>query len=58
LQLFWADACCINDANKAEHSLAIQSMFDQYRDAARCYVCLPNVSASLLSVGEEVNSPL
>ncbi|KAF2630201.1 beta transducin-like protein HET-E4s [Macroventuria anomochaeta] len=46
LQHFWIDTCCINKANKAEHSLAIQSMFRWYRNAARCYVYLPDVSAS------------
>jgi hypothetical protein len=58
LQQFWADACYINEAGKAEHSLVIQSMYHQYRNAARCYVYLPNVSASLLLVEKEVNSPL
>ena len=27
LQYFWVDTCCINKANKAKLSLAIQSMF-------------------------------
>ena len=40
LQYFWVDTCCINKANKAEHSLAIRSMFRWYRKAARCYVYL------------------
>ena len=30
LQYFWVDTCCINKANKAEHSLAIRSMFRWY----------------------------
>ncbi|KAF1934132.1 HET-domain-containing protein [Didymella exigua CBS 183.55] len=38
LEYFWIDTCCINKANKAEHSLAIRSMFRWYRNAARCYV--------------------
>jgi hypothetical protein len=45
LQHFWIDTCCINKANKAEHSLAIQSMFRWYRNAARCYVYLSDVTA-------------
>jgi hypothetical protein len=45
LQYFWIDTCCINKANKAEHSLAIRSMFRWYRNAARCYVYLSDVSA-------------
>ena len=51
LQYFWVDTCCINKANKAEHSLAIRSMFRWYRNAARCYVYLSDVSDSLLSSG-------
>ena len=48
LQYFWVDTCCINKANKAELSLAIQSMFRWYRDSARCYVYLSDVSSSPL----------
>ncbi|KAF2022815.1 HET-domain-containing protein, partial [Setomelanomma holmii] len=55
LQYFWIDTCCINKANKAEHSLAIQSMFCWYRNAARCYVYLPDVSALPLSAEEEAS---
>jgi hypothetical protein len=51
LQYFWIDTCCINKANKAEHSVAIQSMFRWYRNAARCYVYLSDVS--VLSSGNE-----
>jgi hypothetical protein len=51
LQYFWIDTCCINKANKAEHSVAIRSMFRWYRSAARCYVYLSDVSA--LSSGDE-----
>jgi archaellum biogenesis ATPase FlaH len=43
LQYFWVDTCCINKANKAELSLAIQSMFRWYRNSARCYVYLSDV---------------
>jgi hypothetical protein len=46
LHHFWIDTCCINKENKAEHSLAIQSMFRWYHNAARCYVYLSDVSAS------------
>jgi hypothetical protein len=45
-QHFWIDTCCINKANKAELSLAIQSMFRWYRNAARCYAYLSDVPAS------------
>ncbi|KAH7558833.1 hypothetical protein BM1_04970 [Bipolaris maydis] len=45
LEYFWVDTCCINKANKAELSRAIQSMFRWYRDSARCYVYLSDVSS-------------
>jgi len=44
LKYFWVDTCCINKANKAELSQAINSMFRWYRNATRCYVYLPDVS--------------
>jgi hypothetical protein len=44
LQYFWIDTCCINKANKAELSQSINSMFRWYRNAARCYVYLSDVS--------------
>ena len=46
LKYFWVDTCCINKANNAEYSEAINSMFRWYRDAATCYVYLPDVSVS------------
>ena len=58
LQYFWVDTCCINKANKAEHSLAIWSMFRWYRNAARCYVYLSDVSAPALEDEGEVSSRL
>jgi hypothetical protein len=58
LQHFWIDTCCINKADKAELSQAIQSMFRWYRNAARCYVYLSDVSCPLLKIDEEVNPPL
>ncbi|KAF2752525.1 HET-domain-containing protein [Pseudovirgaria hyperparasitica] len=44
LRHFWIDTCCINKSDKAEESQAIQSMFRWYRNAARCYVHLSDVS--------------
>ena len=44
LQYFWVDTCCINTAEDAEHSQAINSMFRWYRNATRCYVYLSDVS--------------
>jgi hypothetical protein len=45
LQYFWVDTCCIDKTDKAELSLAIQSMFRWYRNATKCYVYLSDVSA-------------
>ena len=44
LEYFWIDTCCINKKNKAELSHAINSMFRWYREAAKCYVYLSDVS--------------
>jgi hypothetical protein len=44
LQYFWVDTCCIDKTDKAELSLAIQSMFRWYQNAATCYVYLSDVS--------------
>ena len=44
LEFFWVDTCCINKANHTELSEAITSMFRWYRNAAKCYVYLSDVS--------------
>jgi heterokaryon incompatibility protein (HET) len=44
LQYFWVDSCCIDKSSSAELSEAINSMFRWYRDAAKCYVYLSDVS--------------
>jgi HEAT repeat protein len=44
LQYFWVDTCCIDKSNSTELQEAINSMFRWYRDAARCYVYLSDVS--------------
>ncbi|KAF2725545.1 HET-domain-containing protein [Polychaeton citri CBS 116435] len=44
LEYFWIDTCCIDKWNVDELSKAINSMYNWYRDAARCYVFLPDVS--------------
>ncbi|KAF1969506.1 kinesin light chain [Bimuria novae-zelandiae CBS 107.79] len=46
LQYFWIDTCCIDKWNLRELSKAINSMFRWYKNAARCYVFLPDVSIS------------
>ena len=44
LQYFWIDSCCIDKSSSAELSEAINSMFRWYRNAAKCYVYLSDVS--------------
>jgi len=44
LQYFWVDTCCIDKANHTELAEAINSMFCWYRNAAKCYVYLSDVS--------------
>jgi len=44
LEYFWVDTCCIDKSSSAELSEAINSMFRWYREAARCYVYLSDVS--------------
>jgi len=46
LRYFWVDTCCINKADPVELQDAINSMFRWYRDAARCYVFLSDVSTT------------
>jgi hypothetical protein len=53
LQYFWVDTCCIDKSNSTELSEAINSMFYWYRDAAKCYVYLSDVSAPLLDTGDK-----
>jgi hypothetical protein len=43
-QYFWVDTCCIDKANHTEFAEAITSMFRWYRNAARCYVYLSDVT--------------
>jgi len=44
LKFFWVDTCCIDKADFTQLSEAINSMFRWYREAARCYVYLSDVS--------------
>jgi hypothetical protein len=55
LQYLWIDTCCINKANKAELSQAINSMFRWYRNATRCYVFLLDVSSPPFDTNEDLN---
>ena len=54
IQYFWIDTCCIDRANSTELSEAINSMFAWYRDAARCYALLTDVS-NTISTSKESN---
>src|SRR3569833_1814696 len=44
LQFYWVDTCCIDKPNNTELQEAINSMFRWYRNAAKCYVYLADVS--------------
>jgi hypothetical protein len=46
LQYFWVDTCCIDKSNSTELAEAINSMFRWYRNAAKCYVYLSDVSTN------------
>lgn len=45
IEYFWVDTCCINKESSSELSEAINSMFRWYKDAAKCYVYLSDVSS-------------
>jgi tetratricopeptide (TPR) repeat protein len=49
LQYSWIDTCCIDRWDNNERSKAINSMFQWYRNAARCYVFLSDVSLSAVT---------
>jgi hypothetical protein len=51
LRYFWVDTCCIDKSSSAELTEVINSMFAWYRDAARCYVYLSDVSTGSLTSG-------
>ncbi|RYN17211.1 hypothetical protein AA0115_g11939 [Alternaria tenuissima] len=44
LDFFWIDTCCIDKDSSAELQEAIGSMFRWYKDSAKCYVYLTDVS--------------
>ncbi|KAF3011320.1 hypothetical protein E8E14_003797 [Neopestalotiopsis sp. 37M] len=46
LSYSWMDTCCIDKSSSAELQEAITIMFTWYRNAARCYVYLSDVSAT------------
>jgi hypothetical protein len=49
LEFFWIDTCCIDKSSSAELSEAINSMFRWYRNAAKCYVYLSDISSTGLA---------
>jgi hypothetical protein len=55
LQYFWIDTCCINKADHAELSEAINSMFRWYQTATKCYVYLSDVSITKRKSSEEAS---
>ncbi|KAF2191759.1 hypothetical protein K469DRAFT_555539, partial [Zopfia rhizophila CBS 207.26] len=55
LQYFWIDTCYINKANEAEVSKAMNSMFLWYRNTARYYVYLSDVSSPPINTIDEYN---
>jgi hypothetical protein len=48
LKYFWIDTCCIDKWNLRELSSSINSMFRWYKNAAKCYVFLSDVSVSTI----------
>ncbi|KAH6678648.1 heterokaryon incompatibility [Halenospora varia] len=55
LRYFWVDTCCIDKSNSTELAEAINSMFRWYRDAAKCYVYLSDVSKSAVDTNGTSN---
>jgi len=45
LQYFWVDTCCIDKSDSVELQEAINSMYQWYQDAEKCYVYLADVSS-------------
>jgi hypothetical protein len=44
LQYFWVDTCCIKKSDAVELQRSINSMFRWYKNAAKCYVYLSDIS--------------
>lgn len=53
LQFFWVDTCSIDKSSSAELSEAINSMFQWYSGAYKCYVYLSDVSSHDEAQGAE-----
>jgi hypothetical protein len=46
LEHVWIDSCCINQDSEAELNKSINSMFQWYRNAEKCYVYLSDVTVA------------
>ncbi|RYP38348.1 hypothetical protein DL767_002588 [Monosporascus sp. MG133] len=57
LKFFWVDTCCIDKSNSTELQEAINSMFRWYRNAAKCYVYLVDVSTPAHDVDKSIWEP-
>jgi len=57
LQYFWIDTCCIDKSSSTELQEAINSMFRWYRNAAKCYVYLADVSRPALGTDSNPSQP-
>jgi hypothetical protein len=55
LNYFWVDTCCIDKLSSAELSEAINTMFKWYRNAAKCYALLSDVSTDACGKYPEVS---
>ncbi|KAK4451027.1 hypothetical protein QBC34DRAFT_61486 [Podospora aff. communis PSN243] len=44
LKYFWVDTCCIDKSDAAELQHTLNTMFQWYRNSAKCYVYLADVS--------------
>ncbi|KAH8883747.1 hypothetical protein GQ53DRAFT_597191, partial [Thozetella sp. PMI_491] len=57
LPFCWVDTCCIDKTNSVELSEAINSMFRWYREAAKCYVYLADVSVPAPGMSNPSSEP-
>jgi hypothetical protein len=53
LHYFWVDTCCIDKSSSTELAEAINSMFRWYRNAAKCYVYLADVSSPGIDISDK-----
>lgn len=53
LEYFWVDTCCIDKSSSTELQEAINSMFQWYSKASKCYVYLTDVSCDKFTDGEQ-----